>query len=211
MHIRKLYLPHPLAQLTFSNEIKQPLLQQIQHILKMKGFYQGSEQNTYTAEASEAILQFQKAEKLAPTGSLDPITYCHLFAADILEIVSVKDNRNADLTLERGNIFINKSIRQLTLFNGDSQVRSYPVGIGKPSTPTPEGNYTVAAKLLNPGSILGTRWLGLDFDPNYGIHGNNAPWSIGHLVSNGCVRMHNNHVEELFTLVRIGTPVIIRQ
>ncbi|HEY3426305.1 MAG TPA: L,D-transpeptidase family protein [Negativicutes bacterium] len=211
MHIRKLYLPYPLAQLTFSNEIKQPLLQQIQRILRMKGFYQGSEQNTYTAKASEAILQFQKAEKLAPTGSLDPITYCRLFAADILEIVSVKDNRNADLTLERGSIFINKSIRQLTLFNGNSQVRSYPVGIGKPSTPTPEGNYTVAAKFLNPGGILGTRWLGLDFDPNYGIHGNNAPWSIGHLVSNGCVRMYNNHVEELFTLVRIGTPVVIRQ
>jgi peptidoglycan hydrolase-like protein with peptidoglycan-binding domain len=211
MNIRKMYLPYSLAEMNLSRGIRQPILGQIQCLLKIKGFYQGIEQDTYTDEIGEAILQFQKSEKLVPTGSLDPITYCRLYGADIVEITSVKDNRHrADLTLARGRILIHKPTRQLTLFNGNNQLRSYPVAIGKPSTPTPEGDYAIATKILNPGGMLGTRWMGLNFDPNYGIHGNRAPWSIGQLVSLGCVRMHNHHVEELFTLVRVGTPVMIR-
>lgn len=106
-------------------------------------------------------------------------------------------------------IAIVKSARTLTLFQGNEPARSYPIAIGKPSTPTPVGNYVVATKIPNPGGVLGTRWLGLNYDA-YGIHGTNRPWLIGRMVSNGCVRLHNAHVEELFSLVQIGTPVIIR-
>jgi len=42
------------------------------------------------------------------------------------------------------------------------------------------------------------------------IHGINQPWLIGNMVSHGCIRMHNSNVEELFTLVKVGTPVYIR-
>ncbi len=211
MNVRTIFLSHSLAEINIANEEKLLLSQQIRHLLQMKGFDQKKEQNTYTDEMSEAILRFQTAEKLTPTGRLDPITYCHLCHANVTEIIPVKSIRHADLTLPQGKIFIRKSSRQLSLFNGSRQVCSYPVGIGKPSTPTPEGDYAIATKILNPGGLLGTRWMGLDFDPSYGIHGNNAPWSIGQLASIGCVRMHNNHVEELFALVRLGTPVIIRQ
>ncbi|MBP2659178.1 MAG: ErfK/YbiS/YcfS/YnhG family protein [Firmicutes bacterium] len=100
MNIRKMYLPYSLAEMNLSRGIRQPILGQIQRLLKIKGFYQGIEQDTYTDDIGEAILQFQKSEKLAPTGSLDPITYCRLYGADIVEITSVKDNRHrADLTL----------------------------------------------------------------------------------------------------------------
>jgi spore coat assembly protein SafA len=44
---------------------------------------------------------------------------------------------------------------------------------------------------------------------NYGIHGTNNPPSIGGYVSNGCIRMYNHDVEELFPRVSIGTPVEI--
>ena len=44
---------------------------------------------------------------------------------------------------------------------------------------------------------------------NYGIHGTNNPSSIGGYVSNGCIRMYNHDVEELFPRVSIGTPVEI--
>ena len=47
------------------------------------------------------------------------------------------------------------------------------------------------------------------FLSTYGIHGTNAPWTIGYAVSNGCVRMHEEDVEELFEMVRVGTPVTI--
>lgn len=208
--IRKIYLAHSLADLETANGKKHSLPKQVGLMLQMKGFYLKPNQGIHSAQISEAIRVFQKSEKLSPTGILDPITYCRLCDADISEIISVIESRRADITMAEGRILINKSSRQLLLFNGSRQVRNYPVGIGKPSTPTPEGNYAIATKLLNPGGMMGTRWLGLDFDPNYGIHGNNAPWSIGQLASHGCVRMYNNHVEELFNFVRLGTPVMIR-
>jgi lipoprotein-anchoring transpeptidase ErfK/SrfK len=111
--------------------------------------------------------------------------------------------------LQQPAILIAKSRRTLTLFNGNSPVRNYPVALGKPATPTPLGNFAIATKIPQPGGVLGSRWMGLNFDA-YGIHGTNRPWLIGQLVSNGCIRMHNAHVEELFTLVRLGTPVLIR-
>lgn len=45
--------------------------------------------------------------------------------------------------------------------------------------------------------------------PHYGIHGTNKPSSIGKAVSNGCIRMYNKDVIELFNIVPIGTVVKI--
>lgn len=106
-------------------------------------------------------------------------------------------------------ISISKSGRRLNLFSRGRQLLQFPVAIGKPHTPTPVGNFVISSKIVNPGGVLGTRWLGL-FEA-YGIHGTNSPWSIGRMISNGCVRMHNPNVEQLFALVSIGTPVYIRE
>ena len=43
------------------------------------------------------------------------------------------------------------------------------------------------------------------------IHGTNEPWSIGHPVSNGCIRVRNPVLKRLFAAVPAGTPVLIRQ
>lgn len=120
-----------------------------------------------------------------------------------------KKKIRADTTLANPKIAIVKSTRTLTLFDGNTRVQSFPVAIGKPSTPTPVGNYVVATKILNPGGVLGSRWMGLNFDA-YGIHGTNKPWLIGQMVSNGCIRMHNPHVETVFSMVKLGTPIYIR-
>lgn len=103
-----------------------------------------------------------------------------------------------------------RSARKLHHYNGDQRVKTYPVAVGKPSTPTPLGLYKVVNKVVNPGGMLGTRWMGLNVPGgNYGIHGNNNPSSIGTFVSHGCIRMYNNDVEEIFPLISIETPVII--
>jgi len=108
------------------------------------------------------------------------------------------------------HISINLATRRLSYFEGDRQVNVYPVGVGKPSTPTPTGSYVVIEKIMYPGGMLGTRWMGLSIPGgNYGIHGTNNPPSIGGYVSNGCIRMYNHDVEELFPKVSIGTPVVI--
>ncbi len=63
---------------------------------------------------------------------------------------------------------------------------------------------------MNPGGPFGARWLGLNA-PNgdYSIHGTNNSNSIGKDIFNGCIRMYNNNVIELYNLVQIGTTVKI--
>ncbi len=59
-----------------------------------------------------------------------------------------------------------------------------------------------------PGNPLGARALYLG-DSAYRIHGTDKPWTIGQASSSGCIRMMNSDVEELYTLTKIGTRVIV--
>lgn len=117
-------------------------------------------------------------------------------------------------------ILVNIPARTLYWYSEGELVRSFPVGVGKASTQTPVGSYRVESKAVDPwwlppsggpavppgpANPLGTRWIG--FWGGYGIHGNNNPNSIGHLVSLGCVRMYTQDVEWLYEQVQIGTPV----
>ncbi|NQS75728.1 MAG: L,D-transpeptidase family protein [Peptococcaceae bacterium] len=109
-----------------------------------------------------------------------------------------------------GQITINLAHRRLSHYEGNRLNKTYPVGVGKSTTPTPMGSYSIVTKVIQPGGMLGTRWMGLSIPTgNYGIHGTNNPPSIGGYVSNGCIRMYNHDVEELFPRVAIGTPVEI--
>ena len=42
-----------------------------------------------------------------------------------------------------------------------------------------------------------------------GHHGTTEPASIGQAVSNGCIRMLNEHVMELYARVPVGAPVVV--
>ncbi len=106
------------------------------------------------------------------------------------------------------SITIDLSARRLSLYRNGTLAKSFPVGVGKILTPTPTGNYTIVNKIPNPGGPFGVMWMGLS-KPTYGIHGTNAPASIGHIVSHGCIRMYNRDVIELSRLVPLGTPVTI--
>ncbi|MBI3099647.1 MAG: L,D-transpeptidase family protein [Planctomycetes bacterium] len=110
---------------------------------------------------------------------------------------------------------------RMTLFLNGHFIRRYVVGIGKPETPTPPGTYTVSEKLTDPDwkgipsadprNILGTRWLSFFEDPTYGIHGTalSADSTVGTPSSNGCVRMHNADVEEVYDLIPKGTKIAV--
>jgi len=125
------------------------------------------------------------------------------------------------------NVLVDLSTYKLYLRSGDMVIKRYNVGIGKPKTPTPIGDFKVTDKLPNPvwhstlesgakeviqpgdpRNELGTRWLGFEpTDGSYGIHGTIAPDSICTMVSNGCLRLLNEDVEELYDLVVTGTAV----
>ncbi|MEW6662693.1 MAG: L,D-transpeptidase family protein [Bacillota bacterium] len=112
------------------------------------------------------------------------------------------------------NILVNLDYRRLYFTPLIGYPEAYPVAIGKPETPTPSGHYSIVNKIINPGGILGTRWMEISIPTDsgpYGIHGTNSPWSIGKAISNGCIRMYNNDVEAIFSRCHIGTPVEIIQ
>jgi len=63
-----------------------------------------------------------------------------------------------------------------------------------------------------PNNPLGARGLYLykdGRDTMYRIHGTNEPWSIGQSVSNGCIRMLNEHVIDLYERIPLGTTVVV--
>jgi L,D-transpeptidase ErfK/SrfK len=106
------------------------------------------------------------------------------------------------------SITVSINAKTLTLYKYGRMYKAYPVATGKPTTPTPIGTFTIKNKQVNPGGPYGSRWLGLSM-PSYGIHGTNNPASIGTAASNGCVRMFNQDVEDLFNYVGVGTVVRI--
>ena len=64
-----------------------------------------------------------------------------------------------------------------------------------------------------PTNPLGARALYL-FDDAGGdtflrIHGTPDPWTIGLAVSNGCVRLVNDHITQLYEMVPLDTPVTL--
>ncbi|HZT51021.1 MAG TPA: L,D-transpeptidase [Stellaceae bacterium] len=48
-------------------------------------------------------------------------------------------------------------------------------------------------------------------DGTYAIHGTNRPQTVGRFVSHGCIRMYNADIRELYSMVGVGTPVIVER
>ncbi len=119
------------------------------------------------------------------------------------------------------NIFVDKSQNVLLLKTGEEVVKTYVVSTGKDNS-SPVGKFKIVNKLANPTwfragavvppespeNILGTRWMGFDL-AGYGIHGTTEPQDLGKQVTLGCVRMRNDEVEELYSIVPTGTEVTI--
>ncbi|MEI6101142.1 MAG: L,D-transpeptidase [Eubacteriales bacterium] len=105
-------------------------------------------------------------------------------------------------------IFIRLREKRLYVCKNNRLYKKYVVAVGKLSTPTPKGNFTVINRQENPGGHYGEMWIGLSV-PHIGIHGTNEPWLIGKAISHGCVRMYNNEASELAYMIPNGTPVQI--
>jgi len=121
------------------------------------------------------------------------------------------------------SILIDKSQSVLTLLLGDEVIKTYIVSTGKNNS-TPVGTFKIRDKLVRPvwynhgvavpadssENVLGSRWMGLTTEESgYGIHGTIEPESIGYQCTDGCVRMINEEVNELYTIVPVGTSVTI--
>ncbi len=108
-----------------------------------------------------------------------------------------------------------------TLYRRDRPIWKAPIGIGKPSTPTPAGHFWIREKFRTPApnglygpvafgssdySVL-SDWPGGGI---IGIHGTSEPSLIPGRPSHGCIRVRNQAVRQLWRLMPIGTPLLIR-
>lgn len=132
-----------------------------------------------------------------------------------------------------GSIVIVTHQRQLFYVTGNGQAIRYPVGVGRAGMAW-RGQAQIARKDLrppwgppadialanpnlplvipggSPRNPMGAAAMGLNRG-NYAIHGTNDPSSIGHFVSHGCIRMHNEDVLDLYQRAPIGTQVFVLQ
>jgi L,D-transpeptidase ErfK/SrfK len=112
--------------------------------------------------------------------------------------------------------------RKLAVLEDGRVLKIFPVAVGADDSPSPDGEFQIINRLSNPtyyhpGKVipagpanpLGSRWIGLSLK-GYGIHGTNAPRSIGKAASHGCIRMAKRDLEHFFEMVRVGDTVVIR-
>ncbi len=132
--------------------------------------------------------------------------------------------RAADVEVDtvHTRIVVDVSARRLTFFRNGRPRLTATVAVGSPATPTPTGTYYVNQRLVpsdtsgpfGPGAIGVSAFsdvlTGWAQGGPIAIHGTNQPSSIGHAVSNGCIRVRNDVLRRLFDASLSGTPVIIR-
>ncbi len=157
-------------------------------------------------------------------GALRKMKLCNIAIISLM-IQSVLWPLNAVPNAGDPYIIINKRTNQLAFIEGGEIEETYHVATGKTELLTPEGEFTVIVKAIrpyyrkldikggDPKNPLGSRWIGFDAENTngrvYGIHGTNRPESIGRHISNGCIRMKNEEVNQLFEKTIPGTKVWI--
>lgn len=132
-------------------------------------------------------------------------------------------------------LVINVGDRTLYWFRRGEFVAHFPVGVGRVAWRTPAGKYAIVGRRHRPvwyvppsiqremrergepvrrtvppgpDNPLGEHWLDLSI-PGYGIHGTNAPRSVGRYTTHGCIRMLPGDIERLYREVPNGTAVYV--
>jgi lipoprotein-anchoring transpeptidase ErfK/SrfK len=112
--------------------------------------------------------------------------------------------------------------RRVSVYNNGHRVRSFQAVIGKPSTPTPTGQFFVEEVVQMPsGEPGGPFALALSARSNVlqefeggpgqiGIHGrDNLGGTVGQAESHGCMRVATSNIDWLAAKIHPGTPVLI--
>lgn len=134
----------------------------------------------------------------------------------------IRPDMKLKISKAKYSIEVDKSDNELKLLSDDMLLKTYRVSTGEKNS-TPIGEFTIDIKLEDPtwyhagavvppdspDNILGTRWMGFSLQ-GYGIHGTTLPETIGTQASSGCIRMYNQEVEELYSIVPVKTKVLVK-
>jgi lipoprotein-anchoring transpeptidase ErfK/SrfK len=147
--------------------------------------------------------------------------FTSLAAVTLLGMATHAEAQEAPVSEPIRQIVVSLEDRKLALIEDGQVKKIYRVAVGKLSTPSPEGTFTIERRVANPvyhhngrtvdpgpGNPVGSRWMALS-TRGYGIHGTNEPNSIGKAASHGCIRMAKADLEEFYALVTVGDQVQI--
>ena len=185
---------------------------------------------------SEVPTADKKSYVIQPGDSLDRIARKNKTTVDLLRLIN---GIEGDLIFPGARLLVpvapfvievDKSDRTMTLVINGNRLKRYSVGLGRYGK-TPLGTFKTVVHQTNPDwsppsggtvpfgdplNVLGTRWISIvdESRPDikgFGIHGTTDRGSIGGETSNGCIRMLNEEVEEVFLLIPRGTHVVISE
>jgi lipoprotein-anchoring transpeptidase ErfK/SrfK len=127
-------------------------------------------------------------------------------------------------------VTVSHAERTVRVFEHGQVVTSYPVAVGQPAYPTPNGTFAVQTMQKDPAwNVPNSEWAGdlagktipggdpanpliarfIGFDGSVGFHGTADIASLGTAASHGCVRMRPDDVKDLYDRVSVGTTVYV--
>lgn len=173
------------------------------------------EKTDYTVQVGDTLAGL--AKKFTTTKEM--IRQSNNFTGDVIRVGDRLRILGAQWSVE-----VNKNRNDLVIKMNDKFFKRYRVGTGQYSM-TPTGTFHVVTRIEHPtwyhaggapisygdtNNVLGTHWISLDI-PHYGIHGTWDTNTIGQQSSQGCIRLLNGEVEELYILLPEGTPIAITE
>lgn len=177
-----------------------PAVAQLQHRLAALGYQSRKQTGTFDTETTHAVVAFEKVNGLPLDGVAGPAVIATL---DHPAVPTPRHHRSGlDVEVDLA--------RQVAVVYTDGAVtRIYDVCTGKPSTPTPPGEFTVKYKIDGMHHApLGPMWRPVYFNyDGFAFHG--AEPVLTTPSSHGCVRMTDPAMNELFGMLTKGVPVSI--
>lgn len=178
--------------------------------------------------ADGSLATLQKLIESVPQRDTDPSSnvFAPVHSPSVIETTEPEIEGEIVQAEETIQLRLSLSDRRVYVLQGDKEVISYPVAIGRTGWETPTGEFSIKAMVEDPGwtnpitnevvgpgpnNPLGDRWMAFWTDGTnvIGFHGTPDRDSIGEAASHGCVRMYNEHARELFNIISIGTPVVV--
>lgn len=149
-----------------------------------------------------------------------------------VKVTERPDRTLADLKKRYPRVIgIDRDAKVLRLYRNLRLERRFEIAVGKAGLESSAGRYKVEEKVVNPpwhapnkawaGDLAGqtipagdprnpleARWIG--YHDGEGIHGTSDIASLGTAASHGCIRMSPDGVKELYSEVKVGTPVFMQ-
>ena len=158
--------------------------------------------------------KIQPGDALSKIAKRYAVTAEAIMQANRMRTTLIRANRTLRVPQGPFDVRITKRNHTLQLLQDGRPVKAYAVGLGKDGR-TPTGTWTVSTKLTDPvwfspdgeippgdpRNVLGSRWIG--FNDGIGIHGirQGDEHTIGKNMSEGCIRMRDTDVRELYTFL----------